>query len=444
MDYLTKYIPGIVIAAWLYALPMNAQALDCVCHANPLNTFCEGDPGYSGHLNHGDTPGACGATDTDGDGFDDDVDNCPTVFNDDQTNTDETYVNGGGVGISGDPQGDACDPDLDADGVPNEADLCDTPPGNVTADGQVVDATGCDFDAGDSDGDGVPNGADLCEPTPPEAILANDETPGVIDADGCSDVDGDGVEDSVDMCLLTPPEAVAEDAKDPGSVIDANGCSDVDGDGVEDSVDACPVTPPGADVDVNGCALPDPGDPVDSAQCTEMLNTLNCVNDERAILLIRNLHRLVWVWRGEFNFEGTGTPAVEEAEMDTENYVYCVYLNGQAVRGADLLPGAFTRPELNGWISRAGRVHVYRSVSALPGGVRVAVLRDSNAPGRDVAKLVSFFPPLLPLDTDSETPDEIVVQLRNLTTGLCLQSTHVEPYRRNDSIRHVSSSDPVE
>jgi hypothetical protein len=51
-------------------------------------------------------------TDDDGDGLPDNVDNCPTVANEDQTDTD------------GDGQGNACDPDDDNDGVPDGADNC--------------------------------------------------------------------------------------------------------------------------------------------------------------------------------------------------------------------------------------------------------------------------------------------------------------------------------
>ncbi len=52
------------------------------------------------------------ATDTDGDSILDNEDNCPTVPNSDQNNLD------------GDLMGDACDPDIDGDGVANGSDLC--------------------------------------------------------------------------------------------------------------------------------------------------------------------------------------------------------------------------------------------------------------------------------------------------------------------------------
>jgi hypothetical protein len=71
--------------------------------------------------------GVVNAPDTDGDGVEDDVDNCPLAANPGQENFDN------------DAFGDACDGDVDGDGVPNGADIC-----GFTPVGTPVDAaTGC-------------------------------------------------------------------------------------------------------------------------------------------------------------------------------------------------------------------------------------------------------------------------------------------------------------
>ena len=57
--------------------------------------------------------------DSDGDGVCDSDDNCPNTPNADQANCDAA---------DGDTLGDACDPDIDNDTIPNEADTCDYTP----------------------------------------------------------------------------------------------------------------------------------------------------------------------------------------------------------------------------------------------------------------------------------------------------------------------------
>lgn len=126
--------------------------------------------------------------DTDGDGFADGSDNCPSVFNNPQTNTD------------GDSMGDACDTDDDGDGVADVGDNC---PLNVNADqlntdGMADGGNACDTD---DDDDGDLDGADNCP------LVANGDqtnTDGAADGgDACdTDDDNDTVLDGADNCPL--------------------------------------------------------------------------------------------------------------------------------------------------------------------------------------------------------------------------------------------------
>jgi hypothetical protein len=114
-------------------------------------------------------------------------DNCPLVLNADQSD------------IDGDGAGDACDPDIDDDGVDNEMDNC---PGAVNAGQSDLDMDGlgdaCDPDV---DGDGAANEADNC-PLTTNPDQANNDSDALGDAcDNCptfanpdqADSDGNGV-----------------------------------------------------------------------------------------------------------------------------------------------------------------------------------------------------------------------------------------------------------
>ena len=105
-------------------------------------------------------------SDTDDDGIADDIDNCPTVTNADQQDTD------------GDGVGNACDPDIDGDGIANAADNC---PLDRNADQLDTDGDGAgDVCDADRDGDGVQDNVDQCVPT---------ATGEVVNADGCAIAD---------------------------------------------------------------------------------------------------------------------------------------------------------------------------------------------------------------------------------------------------------------
>ena len=146
--------------------------------------------------------------DSDGDGIPDLADNCPTVANPDQTDTD------------GDKVGNACDPDIDGDGVLNGQDNCPT----------IANSTQMD-----QDGDGVGDVCDNCPAVanPDQADIDNDKI-----GDACDpDWDNDGVANEVDNCLLVKNATQADtDGDGMGDLCDP----DIDGDGLLNGDDNCP------------------------------------------------------------------------------------------------------------------------------------------------------------------------------------------------------------
>ncbi|WP_082343422.1 cell-cell cohesion MYXO-CTERM protein MtsC [Vulgatibacter incomptus] len=200
--------------------------------------------------------------DFDGDGIEDDFDNCPFIANRDQLDSD-----GDGIGdacdncpfvanpdqsdLDGDGVGDACDDDIDGDGIPNALDNCPTvfnPSQKNTTGSTLGDAcnperlaacranpsgAGCDDD---EDGDGIPDALDNC--------------PGTYNPDQ-SDIDGDGVGDACDP--------------------------DMDGDGILNHLDNCPKVhnPDQLDSDRDGV-----GDACSTGYCYvfDPTNKKNCLD----------------------------------------------------------------------------------------------------------------------------------------------------------------------
>lgn len=201
--------------------------------------------------------------DTDGDGIPDDVDNCPTIFNPGQANSD------------GDPAGTACDcDDTDPTIYPGAPEI---PGDGVDQDCNGVDAILCYRDL---DGDMFGDAADLgtidtsgtCGPgSSPNNFDCDDTNPGInpaafdvpfdgidqdcngADAVMCyADIDGDSYGDVLDPGAYTPSGACA-----PGFVTNNTDCDDAAAGINPGAVDVCN----GVDDDCNGISddpFPDP------------------------------------------------------------------------------------------------------------------------------------------------------------------------------------------
>lgn len=174
--------------------------------------------------------------DQDNDGVADVNDNCPTIFNPNQTDQDNDGI------------GDLCDDDIDGDGILNSNDNCENiyNPDQLDIDGDGIGDV-CDTDT-DTDGDLIPDQSDNCPNNynPDQADNDNDQLGDLCDPDD----DNDLVIDIEDNCpQVYNPLQEDNDLDGEGDVCDG----DLDNDGVANEYDQCPNSPVGALINSDGC-----------------------------------------------------------------------------------------------------------------------------------------------------------------------------------------------
>lgn len=226
--------------------PANNE--NCESDGDCPNGFCE--------PSNGANPCQCvqAVGDLDGDGVDDDQDNCVEDPNPDQADLDQ------------DGMGDACDADADGDALTNDDEEIPDPQYQCATD--PLDA--------DTDDDGLSDSVERSLNPPTNPCAADTDGDGANDADDPvptdpnqgGDLDGDGISNEQDNCVVIPnPDQ--DDGDNDGRGDACDNCVDVsnnaepdvqmdtDQDGVGDACDNCPNFPNAGQEDNDGDSFGD-------------------------------------------------------------------------------------------------------------------------------------------------------------------------------------------
>ncbi len=199
--------------------------------------------------------------DSDGDGIPDDIDNCPNTYNPDQEDTD------------GDGVGDACDNDIDGDGILNEDDCDPYDP--------LIGAASVWYE--DADGDGFGN---------PEISMTSCSQPnGYVDnGSDCDDTDNTIYPGATEI----PNDGIDQDCDGSDLII---GGEDSDGDGIPDDIDNCPNTYNPDQEDSNNDGIGDHCEPCSEPYLVEITRTSNTTS-------MMTAGNQIWKYQGSANRAG--------------------------------------------------------------------------------------------------------------------------------------------
>jgi hypothetical protein len=276
----------------------NPAAVSCMMRGNSY-ALCSFTPPQIGWMT---------GSDTDHDYYYDDVDNCPTIYNPDQADTDVDGV------------GNVCDPcpldplnDMDGDGLCANVDNCPS----VSNLGQA-----------DADGDGRGDVCDNC-PVTPNSSQPDADNDGRGDVcDNCvgtpnpsqANADGDNMGDACDNCPTTPnPDQIdfegdgVGDACDNCPTVNNPTQSDLDHDGIGDSCDLC--------MDLDGDGYGNPGYPANTCQldnCPAVANPGQADGDLGGQFAATATASSEWAPGGDWSaVQATGAPDVPVCTDDT-------------------------------------------------------------------------------------------------------------------------------